>query len=222
VFSDGRIERIKKLLDDLQSRLDPTAVAVVREQLDLWRDEVPKRLKAKDLPALKHVREGLRRQTVIWRQLIAGDKRPEAYLGAEERAQVRDTLRDLALKRYRLWVLVVAIILAALVLVLPRAAAWYRDSVVPSGLASVGVAVIGALGITRASLVMTARGRLHDWADLLWQRAVITEVAQATLTVDQVFCGPREREHSRIVAATARTAARLRVPAQPAHEGEAR
>ena len=42
VFDEGRIERLKKLLDDLQSRLDATAVSVVREQLDSWRDEVEK------------------------------------------------------------------------------------------------------------------------------------------------------------------------------------
>jgi hypothetical protein len=224
VFAEGRIERLKKLLDDLQSRLDATAVTVVREQLDIWRVEVPARLEAKDLPKLRDVRQGLRRQTVIWRQLIAGDKRPEAYLGDEGRARVRETLRALARKRYWVWVPPLVLVLAAFVFVLPKATAWYQESVVQSGLASAAVATIGALGITRASLVLTVRGRIHEWADLLWHRAVVIEVSKATLTLEQVFRGPPVRERSRIVAATARAAGRVRASATPARaapEGEA-
>ena len=32
------------------------------------------------------MREGVRRQTVIWRQLLTGDKAPEAYLDRHARA----------------------------------------------------------------------------------------------------------------------------------------
>ena len=99
----------------------------------------------------------------------------------------------------------------------PKAVAWYEESLVQSGLASAAVAAIGALGITRGSVVLTVRTRLHEWADLLWHRAVISEVAQATLTVEQVFGPPPARDH-RIVAATARaarTAARVGHPADP-------
>jgi hypothetical protein len=224
VFDEGRVERLKKLLDDLQSRLDATAVTVVREQLDTWRAEVLKRLEAKDVPTLADVRMGLRRQTVIWRQLVAGDKLPEAYLGDEERARVRDTLRALAWKRYRLWLPPLVLGLTVLIFLLPKAAEWYQESVVQSGFASAVVAAIGALGITRASLVLTARTRLQAWADLLWHRAVVSEVAQATLTVDQVFHRPPPREHRRIVNATARAAGRLRAsvtPPKTASEGQA-
>jgi hypothetical protein len=222
VFDDGRIERLMKLLDDLQSRLHPTAVMVVREQLDIWRREVTARLNAGDVPAIADVRAGLRKQTVIWRQLIAGDKQPDAYLGSEERARVRETLRSLAWQRYRVWVPPLVMALAAFAFVLPKAVAWYEASLVKSGLASAVIAAIGALGITRGSLVLTVRSRLHEWVDLLWHRAVVNEVVRATLTVDQVFCMPRGREHSRIVTATARAAGRLRAtvsPAVPAPEG---
>jgi hypothetical protein len=224
VFDEGRIERLKKLLDDLDSRLDATAVTVVREQLDTWRREVAKRLKAKDVPALEDVRKGLRRQTVIWRQLIVGDKLPEAFLGAEQRARVRDALRSLAWRRYRVWVPPLVLALSGLVFVLPKAAAWYQESLVQSGFASVAIAAIGALGITRASLVLTVRTHLHEWAELLWHRAVVNEVAEATLTIEQVFCRPQVREQPRIVAATARAAGRLRAsvtPAATASESEA-
>ena len=214
VFDEGRIERLKKLLDDLQSRLDATAVSVVREQLDSWRDEVDKRIEADDLPDLDNVRKGLRRQTVIWRQLIAGDKQPEAYLGDEQRAHVRDTLRDLAWKRYRMWLPPLVAALTLLILAAPKAVAWYEESLVQSGLASAAVAAIGALGITRGSVVLTMRTRLHEWADLLWHRAVISEVAQATLTVEQVF-GPPPARDLRIKAATAQAARRLRASVTP-------
>ena len=215
VFDDGRIERLKKLLDDLQSRLDATAVTVVREQLDKWRVEVPERLQA-DLPEMEDVRNGLRRQTVIWRQLVAGDKLPEAYLGEDERARVRDTLRALAWKRYRLWIAPLVLALSGLVFILPRAVAWYQQSVVQSGLASAAVAVIGALGITRASLVMTARTHLNEWAALLWHRALVIEVAHATLTIHETFHEPQEREHSGVVGATSRAAGTLRATVRPA------
>jgi hypothetical protein len=223
VFDEGRIERIKKLLDDLQSRLDSTAVTVVREQLDTWRAEVLDHLDADEIPELEDVRKGLRRQTVIWRQLIAGDKQPEAYLGDEERARIRDTLRDLAWKRYRFLVPPVLLALAALVFFLPRALDFYQESLVQSGLASAVVAAVGALGITRASLLLTVRTRMHEWADLLWHRAVVTEVARSTLTLEQVF-HPTARDHARILAATARAAERLKAsvtPARTAPQGEA-
>ena len=42
VFDRERIERLKKLLDYLHCRLDPTAATVVREQLDAWCDVVPR------------------------------------------------------------------------------------------------------------------------------------------------------------------------------------
>jgi hypothetical protein len=221
VFDEGRIERLKKLLDDLQSHLDGTAVSVVREQLDTWRAEVPKRLEANALPNLDEVRTGLRRQTVIWRQLIAGDKRPEAYLGDEERGRVRDGLLRLAWRRYRMWMPLLALVLAVCIFFLPKAVAFYQDSLVRSGIASFVVAALGAVGITQASLLMTARTRLQDWAELLWHCAVVKEVAKATLTIDQVLTPAQASERPRIVAATQRTAGRLRasvVPPRPASE----
>jgi hypothetical protein len=209
VFDEGRIERLKKLLDDLQSRLDVTAVAVVREQLDTWCAEVRVRLES-SVPEKKDVRAGLRRQTVIWRQLVAGDKQPEAYLGTSERARLRDTMRGLVWKRYRRWLPLLVLVLSVLAFVLPKAAAWYQESIVQSGFASAAVAAIGALGITQASLVLTVRTRLHEWSDLLWQRAVVSEVARATLMVERVFPPPESRRYGSIVDATARAGVKLR------------
>jgi hypothetical protein len=223
VFDGERIERLKKALDDLHTRLDRTAATVVREQLDAWRDEISARLDVGEVPDEKRFREPLRRQTVIWRQLVAGDKDPEAYLGDAERANVRDRLRGLVWQRYRRFVPVLAAILAIAAVGLPPALAFYQDSIVPTGLTSLVVAAIGALGITRASIILTVRSRVQDWADLLWQRAMVAEVSLATLTVHEVFAVPPEPSRPGIIAATTRAAGKLRssiTPARPASQAE--
>jgi hypothetical protein len=208
VFDPERIERLLRLLDDLQSRLDTTAVAVVRDQLERWRVRVPELLESRPLPELEGVQSGLRRQTVTWRQLITGDKEPLAYLGAAERAQVRDTMRTLVWKRYSRWLPLLVPILAVSVFFFPHAAAFYEQSLVRSGIASLIAAAIGGLGLTRASVVLTLRTRLHDWAELLWHRALVHEVAKATLTIDDVF--PQPQQSRRIVAAAVRVRATVR------------
>ena len=50
VFLPERIERLKKLLDDLQSRLNASGVAVVRAQLDAWCAGVHARLEPGEAP----------------------------------------------------------------------------------------------------------------------------------------------------------------------------
>jgi hypothetical protein len=223
VFDRERIERLKKLLDYLHCRLDPTAATVVREQLEAWCEEVPARLNAGEVPDKMKAREPLRRQTLIWRQLVAGDKNPEAYLGDAQRANVRDRLRGLVWQRYRRFVPILAAILTIAAVGLPPALAFYQDSIVPTGLTSLAVAAIGAFGITRASIIFTVRSRVQDWADLLWQRAMVAEVSHATLTVQEVFAKPPDPSQPRIIAATTRAAGKLRSSvtlARPAREGE--
>jgi hypothetical protein len=73
VFDKERIQRLKDRVHDLQSRLDPRAVTVVSDHLDAWEARVLERGNRKP-PPLGAVGLQLRRQTVIWRQLLAGDK----------------------------------------------------------------------------------------------------------------------------------------------------
>ena len=120
VFLADRIERLKKLLDDLQSRLNTAGVAVVRAQLDAWCAGVGERLREGGLPPEERVREGLRRQTVIWRQLLTGDKAPEAYLDRHARAALHDDLRGLIWRRYRRWAVVLAAAILAVLLAWPH------------------------------------------------------------------------------------------------------
>jgi hypothetical protein len=180
VFHPARVERLKKLLDDLQTRLNAAGVAVVRAQLDAWSAGVAARLRADGLPPEPAVREGLRRQTVIWRQLLTGDKEPEAYLDRHARAALHDDLRALIWRRYRPW----AVLLAAAVV-----AVWLRRHDL-AGPASAVLAAATALGITKASVLLSVRGRLDQWSKLLWDRALAQKIVDVTLTLDTVLPPP--------------------------------
>jgi hypothetical protein len=193
VFVPARIERLKRLLDDLQSRLNAGGVAVVRAQLDAWCAGVQARLKSGEAPPEQLVRDGVRRQTVIWRQLLAGDKEPEAYLDRDARAGLRDDLRRLIWRRYRRWSYVLGAALFVLVLALPWLISAYETGFVQTGLASGLVAIAGAAGITKVSILLTVRGRLDQWAQLLWNRALAQRVVEATLTLDSVLPPPARR-----------------------------
>ena len=190
-FASDRIERLKKLLDDLQSRLNPGGVAVVRHHLDVWRENVPVRIGAAGgPPRLDRVREDLRRQTVIWRQLIAGDKEPAAYLDGEARAKLRGELRELVWRRCRRWVIPAAAVLFAVIFFLPKILNLYEDGTLGTGGASAIVALVGALGITKGSVLVTVHTQLHRWSELLWNRALAMKVSEETLVLDSSSPGP--------------------------------
>jgi hypothetical protein len=124
---------------------------------------------------------------VIWRQLLTGDKSPEAYLDRDARAALHDDLRALIWRRYRRWaVLAAAAALAAV-------AAWpYLD-----GARTEVLATATALGLTRASVLLSVRGRLDQWSRLLWDRALAQKIVEVTLTLDSVLPPPaRERRLS--------------------------
>jgi hypothetical protein len=217
VFDRRRIENLKKLLDDLQSRLDRSGVTVVSEHLDRWADSVPGRVAGdEELPGLEKVRQGLRRQTIIWRQLLAGEKEPEAYLDREQRAQLRDELRALALSSYRRFVPALVVGLGALALVaihFDAIASWYRENIAASGAATPLFGLAGALGITRASVGLTLRSRLHEWSELRWNRALAKKITDATLTLGEVFPEPDQDRLAELVAT-------VRVGVKPAAIGE--
>ena len=204
VFLPDRIERLKKLLDDLQSRLNTAGVAVVRSQLDAWCAGVGERLRRDGLPPRDRVKDGLRRQTIIWRQLLTGDKAPEAYLDRHARAALHGDMRALIWRRYRHWALLVAASVLAVAL------AWPHLGDVSSAL----VAATGALGLTKASLLLSVRGRVDQWSSLLWERALAMKIVEATLALDSVLPPPaRER---RIGVAVPRLSARVAARPQAA------
>jgi hypothetical protein len=191
VFRRHRIERLEKLLDDLQSRLNPGGVAVVRHHLDLWREAVPARIGESGRPPKEHeVKCGLRRQTVIWRQLLAGDKAPVAYLNGEARAELHGEVRRLAWRGVRPWLIPATLGLFVIIFFLPKIVALYQDGIVGTGVASAFLAVVGALGVTKGSMAATVRSRLRRWSELLWDRAVVNKVSERTLVLGDVLPAP--------------------------------
>lgn len=209
VFCPERIERVKKLLDDLQSRLDAGGVTVVRDQLDTWCREVPGRIAERGVPPVERVHDAVRRQTVVWRQLIGGDKQPEAYLDRGARAELRGELRDMVWRRYRHWLAPMTAILFILVLLLPQLVDWHANGGLSTGVVSALVAFAGSVGITRASVLLAIRGRLGQWSELLWNRAVAQKVTNVTLTLDEVLA-PTEAGHKPLAAAAGRFGRRVR------------
>jgi hypothetical protein len=222
VFATDRIERLKKLLDDLQSRLDGTGVTVVRDQLDQWAREVPRRIDAHGVPELDDVRTGLRRQTIIWRQLVAGDKPCEAFLG-DAGVSLRDEMRSIVWRRYRRsrYLLPLAAGLALLVVALPELVDLYQGGMLESGLVSALFAIAGAVGLTKGFVVLTIRGRLQQWSHLLWSHALARKVAEVTSkSLDDLLPAAPPPERHPIRDASTRVGARLResiATREPAH-----
>ena len=83
--------------------------------------------------------------------------------------------------------------LFVLALALPHLISAYETGFVRTGLASALVAVAGAVGITKVSILLTVRGRLDQWSQLLWDRALAQRVVEATLTLDSVLPPPARR-----------------------------
>jgi hypothetical protein len=74
--------------------------------------------------------------------------------------------------------------------VIAGVAAWpYLD-----GIRTEVLAAATALGLTRASVLLSVRGRLDQWSRLLWDRALAQKIVEVTLTLDSVLPPPpRER-----------------------------
>src|SRR5207249_4032423 len=100
VFGYDRVEHVLTLLDDLQARLDPGAVIVVRDNLQAWRERVNDCVEHDKLPTVEEPWVEVRSQALAWRQLLTGDKEPEAYIPAQERAKVRTEMLKLMRRRY--------------------------------------------------------------------------------------------------------------------------
>jgi hypothetical protein len=192
IFGAVRVERIKLLLDDLQARIDPIAAHTVNSQLDLWHGAVAQpgfeasRAAAKQLTAVEVVRllEPVERQTIIWRQMLTGDKEPEAFIGHVGRSGVRDELTHQLWKRYGRWWWLLPIA-AALGVVL---GAVYNDNKDTARALAAGIfALAGTFGITRAAMIGTVRRGLQSWGDLMWNRALTTVICRQTSLLHELF-----------------------------------
>ncbi|MEY2441724.1 MAG: hypothetical protein QOJ46_1150 [bacterium] len=189
VFNPVRVERIKLLLDDLQARVDPVAVHTVTNHLSAWSKRlsvVPPDVPGRGLEAQAAVAalEPVERQTIIWRQLLTGDKEPEAFIGQARRGEVRDELTKQLWKRYwrMAWLLP---IVAAIGLLLGFEYAHNKD--LAKSLAGGFFAITGALGLTRAAMIGTVKRGVQSWGDLMWNRALAVVICRETSLLHQVF-----------------------------------
>jgi hypothetical protein len=191
VFSPVRVERIKLLLDDLQARVDPVAAHTVNNHLDAWSTRLQAAAASSAVPGAGleaeqavHRLEPVERQTIIWRQLLTGDKEPEAFIGHERRAEVRDELTKQLWARYRRFVWVLPIV-AVIGVLLGLEYAHNKDL----GTTLIGgfFAVTGALGLTRASMIATVRSGVRSWGELMWNRALAVVICRETSLLSQLF-----------------------------------
>ena len=97
VFAERRVERVKRLLDDLQTRIDPAAVRIVKQHLERWQAAVGER---EATCTTRADLEPLDSQAVTWFQLVSGDKEPEAYIDHEDRAKVRGAMLSRTVRSY--------------------------------------------------------------------------------------------------------------------------
>ncbi len=191
VFSAVRVERMKHLLDDLQARIDPVAAHTVSNHLDQWRARVTEAPEPQPNPQPMTVDEvavefePLERQTIIWRQLLTGDKEPEAWIGHARRVEVRDELTKQLWRRYRRplpWLVPLVLVVGLLLYLL-----YDHNKDTAKEAAGVVLAALGALGITRATMIGTVRRGLQSWGDLMWNRSLAAVICRETSVVDDLL-----------------------------------
>jgi hypothetical protein len=197
VFSDDRVQRIKVLLDDLQARIDPAAVRIVQQHLESWRSYVREQVADEGAARLPFVAtwsqlQPLASQTVIWRQLVTGEKEPEGYIGRDARAKVRDTMAKRMLAGYRLkWKSVVmgAAVTAAFVLGIGQLAKLLEGAQL-APIIAFGGSLAGAFGLKITSIAVTMRRSLDARAELIWNAALVEVICEQTLRVADMFGTP--------------------------------
>jgi hypothetical protein len=189
VFSPVRVERIKLLLDDLQSRVDPVAAHTVTNHLDSWSKRlsaVPSGVPGRGLDEkqARALLEPVERQTIIWRQLLTGDKEPEAFIGQTQRGEVRDELTRMLWKRYRRWAWLLPIVAAIGVAI---GLEYANDPKLGKSLIGGFFAVAGAVGVQRAAMIATVKRGVAQWGDLMWNRALAAVICRETSLLHEVF-----------------------------------
>ena len=203
VFEHNRVERVKRLLDDLQARIDPAAVRIVKSHLEEWETAVQAR---KPAYARRADLEPLHGQTVTWCQLVTGNKEPEAFIGHDDRARVRETMVARMLGAYRRsWkgLAFAALVMAALgfgILALINT----KDLSQYSAIIALGGSLAGALGLSVTSIGLTVRKSLDAQAELLWNTALVEVICKKTLRVEALMQKSQPSRGSLVVPARLR------------------
>jgi uncharacterized protein involved in exopolysaccharide biosynthesis len=129
---------------------------------------------------------------------VTGDKEPEAFIGHDDRARVRDTMVARMVRSYRrnwksmaIAVVVMAGVIGGLVALLATKG---FDGSAP--ILAPLTPIAGALGLKLTSIALTVRRSLDARAELLWNAALVQVISDKTLRVDDVMAPlpPRRRE----------------------------
>ncbi len=187
VFDVERVQRMKLLLDDLQARIDPVAVHAVSHQLDRWCLGIDEALTAGR--GLDY--DALARQTIVWRQMLTGDKEPEAWIGHAGRLRIRSEVIKQMWLRAGPMLCVAVPALAGLGWALESLYESDRDAF-ESAIASI-VAVAGVFGVTRASMAGALRKGIVSWSGLMWNRALATVVCRETSLFGEFYAPSRSQ-----------------------------
>ena len=188
VFAPIRVERIKLLLDDLQARIDPVAAHAVTHHLEEWsagvHDEA--RVAAAKLSGDEFAERlsTVERQTVIWRQILTGDKEPEAWVSQAKRAEVRDEVSKQVWRRYRRhwWLLP---LLAAAGFGIAHLYAEFDK--IATGLIGSALALLGTVGVSRATMIGALKKGAQQWGDLMWNRALAAVICRETSVLEELY-----------------------------------
>ena len=169
-------EHLEGLVDIAESRFSKAAL-IVGQHLDIWQSRVFQHFQHADakLPSERDVERWLMRQTVVWRELLCGERTPESYVPMAE--QTRATVRQVLVRSIAIFVAVCAVV--ALVVKWSDVAAWYsKNGSVATGLTGLVISVLAALGISprirrqvgrrlREDLPIRVLVKFTLWADAL-------------------------------------------------------
>jgi len=130
--------------------------------------------------------EGVARSVgvAIWRQILTGDKEPEAWISHAKRAEVRDEVTKQVWRRYRRhwWLLP---LLAGAGFGAALLYAEYDD--LATGLIGSALALAGTVGLTRATMIGALKKGAQQWGDLMWNRALAAVICRETSVIEQLY-----------------------------------
>jgi hypothetical protein len=180
VFEPDRVTRIHRLLDDLQTRIDPAAVRLVQGQLAAWREA----LLDCDGDLLHDANlDALHSQVVTWSQLVTGDKEPEAFIGHDDRIEVRERMGGLMLRTFRRHWPAFAVAVPAI------GGAAYGIASIPDTEAIVAIvgSIAGTFGVKGTSILLTIRKAVDAQAELVWNTSLVEVINERTLLLPELW-----------------------------------
>lgn len=174
----ARVIGIQQALADLSSSLPAHAGRAVSLSFALWQAWAEKQQLSNRPVQWPHdgVQDALNRQGEVWRSVLTGEKQADDMLGVDDYLQAVRTLaaRVLASRRWVVLLLAITIIAigAGVYLIVAKPG-------LPSKIGGVLLSIVGALGITTASLKRAFSSVTSDLEHQLWGAELDAAIAEA-------------------------------------------